>query len=167
MAKGLFSKLSKKNAEKPTPKETEEVTKEEKKGFFCKLNEKNAEKFKAQEEAVLTPPSKIMDASIHAQHLVMIVKRVIELKLGKKDDNLKATQMITRSFTNCSTNTSITRTLSSSSSASIYFIKVKTSSTEWPWIFVKIYEPPVINTVSKVILRDMKKMKEEFGLITF
>mmetsp|Transcript_42734 Transcript_42734/g.48561 ORF Transcript_42734/g.48561 Transcript_42734/m.48561 type:complete len:158 (+) Transcript_42734:174-647(+) len=157
MTKGFFSKVSGKNAEKPIHEETEKETKEEKKGFFCKLNEKNAEKLNAKEEAVLTLPSKIMDASTHAQRLVLMVKRAIELSLGKKDDQLKATQMIIRTFTNSSPN----------SPAFIYYIKVKMSSTEWPWIFVKIYEPPVINTVSKVVLRDLKKMKEEYGLITF
>mmetsp|Transcript_26164 Transcript_26164/g.39601 ORF Transcript_26164/g.39601 Transcript_26164/m.39601 type:complete len:140 (-) Transcript_26164:219-638(-) len=126
--------------------------------------EERIERLKANEEAALTPPSKIMDASSHAQHLVLMVKRTIEQTLKSKENNLQATQMITRTFTNCNCNKGYRP---SSDAASLYFIKVKTSNKEWPWIFVKLYEPPVISSVSPVRVRGLKKMKEEYELVTF
>ena len=49
----------------------------------------------------------------------------------------------------------------------MYYIKCKTDLSDWPWIFVKIYEPPMVTTASHVQFRSMKKMAEEYKLVTF
>merc|ERR1719384_2999747 len=116
-----------------------------------------------REEAALSPPSKVMDASQHAQQLVQTVRKTIEFRLGSKERNLKATQMITRTFTN----EPKSRLFSNLDPGTIYYIKVKTSNENWPWIFVKIYEPPLVTNVFKVKFRNMRRMKNEFELVTF
>ena len=121
----------------------------------CKPSKQRVEEFNQREQQVLTPPSKIMDASTHAQQLVQIIRQQISLQLGSKEMNLKATQMITQTFTN------------SDKPGMIYYVKCSTTNPEWPWIFVKIYEPPTITSVSPVKFRGLKKMKEEYKLVTF
>jgi len=52
----------------------------------------------------------------------------------------------------------------------MYYVKVKTSPgecKEWPWLFVKLYEPPIVTSVSRVEFKGLKKMKEEYKLVTF
>mmetsp|Transcript_22105 Transcript_22105/g.33410 ORF Transcript_22105/g.33410 Transcript_22105/m.33410 type:complete len:133 (+) Transcript_22105:34-432(+) len=116
-----------------------------------------------KEEAQLGPPSKIMDASQHAQLLVQTVRKTIEFRLGSKAErNLKATQMITRTFIN----TPRSRLLPNLNPGTMYFIKVKTENKQYPWIFVKIYEPPVVTNVFKVKLRKMTKMDREYDLVS-
>ena len=39
--------------------------------------------------------------------------------------------------------------------------------SKWPWAFVKIHEPPAVTSVSNVQFWGMKKMKEEYKLVTF
>ena len=113
----------------------------------------------AREEASFAAPSKIMDASTHAQHLVQIIRYTIEGRLGSKEPDLKATQMITREYLPAKNQIGGT----------IYYVKVQTSNPEWPWLFVKLYEPPVITGVPgfRVRFRGLKKMKEEYQLVTF
>eukprot|EP00547_Thalassionema_nitzschioides_P005012 CAMPEP_0194206218 /NCGR_PEP_ID=MMETSP0156-20130528/5304_1 /TAXON_ID=33649 /ORGANISM="Thalassionema nitzschioides, Strain L26-B" /LENGTH=125 /DNA_ID=CAMNT_0038932681 /DNA_START=30 /DNA_END=407 /DNA_ORIENTATION=- len=115
-----------------------------------------------REERALTPPSKTMDAGEHAQRLVQTVRKVIEFRLGSTK-TLEATQMITRTFTN----EPRSRLFDKLDPGRIYFIKVKTSNKKWPWIFVKIYEPPLVTNVFKVKFRDMKKMDQEYALISW
>uniref|UniRef100_A0A7S4N0A4 Cystatin domain-containing protein n=1 Tax=Odontella aurita TaxID=265563 RepID=A0A7S4N0A4_9STRA len=114
-----------------------------------------------REEAALGPATKIMDASNNAQQLIMLVRKTIENHLDvDKLRALTATQMITR-------------TVDSGGGAApgkggiMYYVKVQTTLAEWPWIFVKIYEPPLVTTASPVGFRGMKKMKDDFKLITF
>lgn len=128
-------------------------------GFF-KTSEQRFEERMAREEAALTPPSKVMDASAHAQLMLQIVRYTIERHLGSKEQNLKATQMITRDFITTNGNDIGGR---------IYYVKAKTENPEWPWIFVKIYEPPLITGVPgfRVRFRQMKKMDREYELVTF
>mmetsp|Transcript_3708 Transcript_3708/g.8045 ORF Transcript_3708/g.8045 Transcript_3708/m.8045 type:complete len:126 (+) Transcript_3708:203-580(+) len=110
---------------------------------------------KEEEEAALGPPSEIMDASDHAQDLVMIVSKTIGLHLDVMSlDDLKATQMITRAVSKLNDGT-------------MYYVKAQTGLDEWPWIFVKIYEPPEVTDVSPVTFKDIKKMKDDFKLVTF
>ena len=89
----------------------------------------------AREEQFLSPPTKVMDATDWTQTLVAFVRKIIEIHLGSKEPNLQATQMITRIFTNSD---------DLQKPGSIHYIKVKTTNPEWPWIFVKLYEPPQI-----------------------
>ena len=50
----------------------------------------------------------------------------------------------------------------------MYYIKCKvTGLDKWPWIFVKIYEPELVTLATPVAFRGLKKMKEEFKLVTF
>jgi len=112
-----------------------------------------------REENALGPPTKIMDASDYAHELVMLVRKKIDFHLNvKKLGDLTATQMITRSVDSRGT---------PGKGGTMYYIKVRTTLTEWPWIFVKIYEPPLVTTASPVGFRGMKKMKDDFKLITF
>eukprot|EP00585_Thalassiosira_rotula_P001883 CAMPEP_0196140176 /NCGR_PEP_ID=MMETSP0910-20130528/7177_1 /TAXON_ID=49265 /ORGANISM="Thalassiosira rotula, Strain GSO102" /LENGTH=126 /DNA_ID=CAMNT_0041400999 /DNA_START=113 /DNA_END=493 /DNA_ORIENTATION=+ len=118
----------------------------------------------ARLEAALGPPSKTMDASEYAQELVMIVSRTIESHLnllpvpGKRRD-FKATQMITRSVDGSSKG--------AGENGTMYYIKVKTPVEKWPWIFVKVHEPPLVTGVSRVKFEAMKKMDQEYKLVTF
>jgi hypothetical protein len=108
-----------------------------------------------REEAMLGPPSKTMDASSHAQNLVMLVRPTLQVRLEMMHlDKLQATQMITRQVFNGDDGT-------------MYYVKVQTSLSDWPWIFVKIWEPPLITDVSPVQFKEMKKMKEDYKLVTF
>ena len=38
---------------------------------------------------------------------------------------------------------------------------------DWPWIFVKIHEPPTVSGTTGVSFFAMKKMKEDVKLVTF
>ena len=124
-------------------------------GLF-KTSQQRFEERIAREEAVLTPPTKVMDASTHAQHMLQIVRYTVEAHLGSKEPNIKATEMITRDFTN-------------GNGGRIYYVKAKTENPEWPWVFVKIYEPPLITGVPgfRVRFRQMKKMDQEYKLVVF
>ena len=128
-----------------------------------KPSQRKIEERKAREEAALTPPSKVLDASTHAQHLVQIIRYKIEAHLGSKEPNLKAAQMITREY--------ITDNLKNNNKigGTIYYVKVQTENKDWPWIFVKIYEPPIITGVPgfRVRFMQMKKMDQEYKLVTF
>ncbi|KAL9187124.1 hypothetical protein ACHAXT_010844 [Thalassiosira profunda] len=114
-------------------------------------------------EAMLGPPSKTMDASNHVQELVMYVSKTLESHLdvlpvpGKRRD-LQATQMITRSVRGSG---------NGENDGIMYYVKVKTHVAKWPWAFVKIHEPPAVTSVSNVQFWGMKKMKEEYKLVTF
>ena len=117
-----------------------------------------------REEAALGPPSKTMDASAHSQELVMLVSRTIEqhldlLPVPGKRRNFVATQMITRSVDG--------RGGGAGEDGTMYYVKVQTHLEDWPWIFVKIHEPPLVTGVSRVQFKGMKKMKEEYKLVTF
>ena len=125
-----------------------------------------AARFEAQkherEEASLGPPSKTMDASEYAQELVLMVSKHIESDLGLlpvpgKRRHFKAEQMITRDG-------------GVDPKGTMYYVKVKTSPgecKEWSWLFVKIYEPNLVTDVSRVEFKGLKKMKEEYKLVTF
>lgn len=85
-----------------------------------------------------------------------MVKPVLDVQvlgLSDKFETLTATQMITQTVGN--------------DQGMLYFVKVQTLNQKWPWLFLKIYEPPLITDVSKVTLKGFKKMKEEYNLITF
>lgn len=117
-----------------------------------------------REEAALGPPSKTTDASAYSQELVYIVSKTIEshlnlLPVPGKRRTLEAKQMITRNMRGKGDD--------GNNDGKMYYIKVRTDIKEWPWIFVKIYEPPLVTDVSKVAFRSMKKMKEEYKLVTF
>ena len=116
-----------------------------------------------REENALGPPSKTMDASEYAQELVYLVSKTIETHLGLipvpgKRRKQEAKQMIIRVLKNKG---------NGENDGKMYYIKCKTDLSEWPWVFVKIYEPPLVTTVSRVEFRAMKKMKEEYKLVTF
>ena len=116
----------------------------------------------ARLEAALGPPSKTMDASEYAQTMVGMVTRTIESHLGllpQRKREFTATQMITRSVSGSSGG--------AGGGGTMYYVKIRTHVAEWPWVFVKIHEPPVITTVSNVEFVAMKKMKEEYKLVTF
>lgn len=107
-----------------------------------------------KEEAILGPPSKTMDASEHAQLILMLVSKTIEVHLETfKLDTIKATQMITRQVSN--------------DQGTMYYIKAQVSCVKWPWIFVKIYEPPTVTDVSPAVFKGMKKMDQDYKLVTF
>ena len=125
----------------------------------CAQSNAAAEKaLAAREEQVLSPPSKVTDATEWSQTMVQLVRPNIEVHLGSKEPDLKATQMITRIFTNSD---------DLQKPGKIHYIKAKTTNPDWPWIFVKVYEPPEITSVSPVKFREMKKMKEEYKLVVF
>jgi hypothetical protein len=85
----------------------------------------------------------------------MILRPTLEVHLGTRHlDNLKATQMITRQVSNGDDGT-------------MYYIKAKTGLADWPWIFVKIWSPPTITGVSPAQFKRMKKMDQEYKLVTF
>mmetsp|Transcript_25278 Transcript_25278/g.42930 ORF Transcript_25278/g.42930 Transcript_25278/m.42930 type:complete len:134 (-) Transcript_25278:293-694(-) len=116
-----------------------------------------------REEHALGPPSKTMDASEYAQELVYLVSKTIETHLNLlpvpgKRRTLEAKQMIIRVLKNKG---------EGENDGKMYYIKCKTEVAEWPWIFVKVYEPPLVTDVSRVGFRAMKKMKEEYKLVTF
>mmetsp|Transcript_14618 Transcript_14618/g.23731 ORF Transcript_14618/g.23731 Transcript_14618/m.23731 type:complete len:123 (-) Transcript_14618:209-577(-) len=117
----------------------------------------SSEAITAAEEARLGPPSKTQDASEHAQQLVMLVKPTIEVHLETMHlDHLKATQMITRAC------------ISGDDGGTMFYVKCRTNLDDnWPWIFVKLYEPPVVTDVSPVQFKEMKKMDQEYKLVTF
>lgn len=133
-------------------------------GFFSSSNsmtkQERIEQHMAREEASLTPPTKVMDASTHAQHLVQIIRYTIEGRLGQKQLNIKAKEMMTRE---------IIVTNKHQIGGTIYYIKCTTDHPEWPFIFVKLYEPPVITGVPgfRVRFRQLKKMDREYKLVTF
>mmetsp|Transcript_27859 Transcript_27859/g.39871 ORF Transcript_27859/g.39871 Transcript_27859/m.39871 type:complete len:134 (+) Transcript_27859:86-487(+) len=116
-----------------------------------------------REEHALGPPSKTMDASEYAQELVYLVSRTVETHLNLlpvpgKRRTLEAKQMIIRVLKNRG---------EGENDGKMYYIKCKTDVAEWPWIFVKLYEPPLVTGVARVEFRAMKKMKEEYKLVTF
>jgi len=125
--------------------------------------EKLDEDLHQREEHALGPPSKTMDASAYAQELVYLVSKTIESHMdlwpepGKRR-TLEAKQMIIRVLKGKG---------EGENDGKMYYIKCKTEVTAWPWIFVKIYEPPLVTDVSRVEFRAMKKMKEEYKLVTF
>jgi len=105
-----------------------------------------------------------MDASEHAQDLVLIELKTIEFHLCDgpippvQNIEFEATQMITRDV----------KSGIQDSGGTMYYIKCKvTGLDKWPWIFVKIYEPALVSIASPVSFRGLKKMKEEFKLVTF
>ena len=117
-----------------------------------------------REEAALGPPSKTMDASEHAQDLVLLVRKPIQFNLcdgpipPAHKIELKATQMIKRDV----------KSGIQDNGGTMYYIKCKvTGLDEWPWVFVKIYEPELVTVATPVAFRGLKKMKEEFKLVTF
>lgn len=117
-----------------------------------------------REEAALGPASKSVDASEHAQDLVLIELKTIEFHLCDgpippvQNIEFEATQMITRDV----------KSGIQDSGGTMYYIKCKvTGLDKWPWIFVKIYEPALVSIASPVSFRGLKKMKEEFKLVTF
>ena len=116
---------------------------------------------KEREEAALGPPSKTMDATEHAQTLVMLVSGMVQADLGllRPLQDLKATQMITRSVDNSVD--------PSANGGTMYYVKVRTDLEDWPWLFVKIFEPPQVTDVSPVAFKGLKKMKDDFALVTF
>ena len=126
-----------------------------------KTRQERIQDAKAREDAALTAPSKVMDASQHSQHLVQIIRHTIEAHLGSKEPTLKATQMITREY--------ITDNHKSNIGGTVYYVKCQTENKEWPWIFVKLYEPPVITGVPgfRVRFMQMKKMAQEYDLVAF
>jgi UDP-N-acetylmuramyl tripeptide synthase len=115
----------------------------------------------AKEESMLGPPSKIMDASEHAQYVLMMVRKTIEQHLGVFElDKLKATQMITRTVGN------------NGDDGTMYYIKAKVNSdlTKCTYVFVKIYEPSTLTVttgVSPVTFKAMKEMDQDYELVTF
>lgn len=116
-----------------------------------------------REEHALGPASKTMDASEYAQDLVYLVSKTIETHLNLlpvpgKRRTLEAKQMIIRVLKNKG---------EGENDGHMYYIKCKTDVAEWPWIFVKLYEPPLVTDVSRVEFKAMKKMKEEYKLVTF
>lgn len=116
----------------------------------------------AREDASLTPPTKIMEASTHAQHLVQIVRYTIEAHLGNwKNLHIRAKEMISREI--------IVTDKKNEIGGTIHYIKCETDHPEWPFIFVKLYEPPLITGVPgfRVRFRQLKKMDREYGLVTF
>ncbi|KAL7546947.1 hypothetical protein ACHAWF_010270 [Thalassiosira exigua] len=137
-----------------------------------KIQDKNAafkEDQHAREEGALGPPSKTMDASEYSQELVMLVAKTIEQHLGLipapgKRRSFKATQMIQRELIR---NPHGVYNEQRKNDGIMYYIKVKTDVEAWPWVFVKLFEPPLITGVSRVTFREMKKMKEDYKLVTF
>mmetsp|Transcript_4655 Transcript_4655/g.7193 ORF Transcript_4655/g.7193 Transcript_4655/m.7193 type:complete len:134 (-) Transcript_4655:104-505(-) len=116
-----------------------------------------------REEHALGPPSKTMDASEYAQDLVYLVSRTVEshlnlLPVPGKRRTLEAKQMIIRVLKNRG---------GGENDGKMYYIKCKTEVAEWPWIFVKLYEPALVTNLARVEFRAMKKMKEEYKLVTF
>lgn len=117
-----------------------------------------------REEAALGPPSKTMDASEHAQDLVLLVRKPIQFNLcdgpmpPAHKIELKATQMIKRDV----------KSGIQDNGGTMYYIKCKiTGLDKWPWVFVKIYEPELVTVATPVAFRGLKKMKEEYKLVTF
>uniref|UniRef100_A0A7S0FRE4 Uncharacterized protein n=1 Tax=Minutocellus polymorphus TaxID=265543 RepID=A0A7S0FRE4_9STRA len=117
-----------------------------------------------REEAALGPASKTMDASEHAQDLVLIELKAVTFHLFDSPippvDNieLKATQMIKRDV----------KSVIQDGGGTLYYIKCNVSGLdEWPWIFIKIYEPALVTVATPVSFRGLKKLKEEFKLVTF
>lgn len=85
-----------------------------------------------------------------------MVKPVLEVELSsQKLDELKATQMITRTV--------------GDDQGTMYYVKVHTSKEEWPWIFCKILEPATVTStgLAPVTLKGFKKMTEDYKLVTF
>eukprot|EP01083_Nonionella_stella_P246875 856617_1 len=124
-----------------------------------------------REEAAFGPPSKTMDASEYAQELVYIVSKTIESHLNLvpipgKRRTLEAKQMITRELERCDEKYDASND-ESKKNGMMYYVKVRTEVKEWPWLFVKIYDPPLVTTVSRVQFKGMKKMKEDYKLVTF
>lgn len=101
----------------------------------CSQSNESARALAAREEQFLSPPSKVKDATNWSQTMVQLVRRNVEVHLGRKEPALKATQMITRIFTNSE---------NLQKPGKIHYIKAKTTDPDWPWIFVKVYEPPEI-----------------------
>ena len=108
-----------------------------------------------REEAAMGPPSKIMDASEYCGLMLAAVRPTLEVHLATQHlNNLKATQFMTRSVSNGDNGT-------------MYYIKASTGLSDWPWIFVKVWEPPSINTLDKPKFKGMKKMDQEYKLVIF
>ena len=117
-----------------------------------------------KEEALLGPPTKIQDASEHAQYVLMFVRKTIEQHLGVfRLDKLIATQMITRDVGQ------------DGKDGTMYYIKaqVNSSATKWEYIFVKAYEPQmaegntITTTTSPVTFKGMKEMDKDYQLVVF
>eukprot|EP00544_Gedaniella_sp_CCMP2646_P004719 CAMPEP_0202481252 /NCGR_PEP_ID=MMETSP1361-20130828/909_1 /ASSEMBLY_ACC=CAM_ASM_000849 /TAXON_ID=210615 /ORGANISM="Staurosira complex sp., Strain CCMP2646" /LENGTH=121 /DNA_ID=CAMNT_0049108751 /DNA_START=193 /DNA_END=558 /DNA_ORIENTATION=- len=107
-----------------------------------------------EEDQILGPPSKVMDASEHVQHLVYMVKPALEMTLLTQSlQTLKAMQMISRDI--------------AGNQGTMYYVKVKTSNAKMPWLFCKIYEPPTVTGVSPVQLKNVKQVSESEPLATF
>jgi len=128
---------------------------------------KAVEHFDASEEDMLAKPSAVMDADEHAQNMIVQNRIAIEIQLGsfKPERNMKATQMITRGF--IKNIGSSVHNSDDPNGGTMYYIKTKTENKDWPWIFLKLYEPPCITCVSLVKFRGLKKMKQEYALVTF
>lgn len=123
-----------------------------------------------REEAAFGPPSKTMDSSEYAQELVYLVSKTIEshlnlLPVPGKRRSFEAKQMITRELER--SDGKYAGDENGKHNGMMYYVKVITQVKDWPWIFVKIYEPPLATGVSRVQFKGMKKMKEDFKLVTF
>lgn len=119
------------------------------------------------EEEMLGPASKVRDASEHANDLIQESRVAIELKLSCfcPTKEIKATEMITRHIVG-----SINHSLHASAGANtgtMYYIKVKLDNREWPWCFVKLYEPPNATDENHVMFRGIRKMHIENDLFVF
>ena len=114
---------------------------------------------------MLGPPTKIQDATEHAQYILMMTRETIEQHLGVfKLDKLRATQMITRDVGR-----------DGEEYGTMYYIKAQVNSqlTKWTWIFVKIFEPKttpgdtIVTTTSPVTFKAMKEMDQDYELVIF
>lgn len=136
----------------------------------CDQSKQKVDEFTAREEAMMTAPSRcvVLDKQLaHAQELIKQARMAIEINLGSfwPEKEMKATQMITRQFI-----ADIGASVHNSAdpqSGTMYYIKVHTTNKKWPWIHVKLYEPPVISGGGLVNFRGMKKYKQDCDLKTF
>jgi len=136
----------------------------------CDQSKAKIDEFQAREESMMGSASKcvVNDKELeHAQKLVKQVRMAIEIQLGSfwPEKNMSATQMITRQFIS-DLNQSV-HNGSDPSAGTMFYVKVHTTNKEWPWIHVKVYEPPVISGGGLVNFRGMKKFKQDCDLKTF
>lgn len=136
----------------------------------CDQSKAKVDEFQAREESMMGAASKcvVNEKELeHAQKLVKQVRMAIEIQLGSfwPEKNMKATQMITRQFIS-DLNQSV-HNGSDPSAGTMFYVKVHTTNKEWPWIHVKVYEPPVISGGGLVNFRGLKKFKQDCDLKTF
>lgn len=125
------------------------------------------DEFDALEEQMLARPSSVTVADEHVQHLIEQNRIPIEIQLGsfKPEKKLKAKQYITRGFIKSISNS--VHNSDDPNGGRMYYIKTTTTNKDWPFIFVKVYEPPYITCVSMVKFRGLKKMKQDYPLVVF